>query len=131
MADATATIIDEESTLNVPPEVEKDFHELVALIRESRSMDDDERQYWVDVLPIMSEDQTENLRGILDNEKKQLAEAAAAYTGGMEENMQNVGKEFNAEEYKEKKLARLEAERMHEEEEHQHEENILKELENL
>ncbi len=130
MADATVTT-DDKTVLNVPPEVQEKFGELVELIKASSSMDDDERQYWVDVLPIMSEDQITNLRGILDNEKKQLDEASAAYSGGMEKAVKNVAQEFDEVTYKEKKRARLEAEKLHEKEEAEHEADILKQLENL
>ncbi len=122
---------DEQGELNIPADVAENFAELVALIKASRSMDNSERQYWVDVLPIMSEDQILNLRGILDNEKKQLAEAASAYSEGMEENVKNVGNEFDEAAFKEKKRARKEAEKLHEQEELEHEANILKELEGL
>jgi gas vesicle protein len=94
-------------------------------------MDDGERQYWIDVLPIMSEDQVQNLREILDNEKKQLAEAAAAYSEGMQKEIQNVANEFDEEAYKEKKRARLEAEKLHEKEEREHEAAVLEELKKL
>ena len=131
MADDQATITGEEVTLNVPPETDAKFHELIEMIRESSSMDSDERQYWVDVLPIMTEDQITNLRGILENEKKQLAEAAAEYSQGMEKAVKNVAQEFDEQTYLEKKRARQAAERAHEAEESQHEEDILKQLESL
>ena len=90
MADASVTVTDENKTLNVPPEVDEKFHDLVEMIKESSSMDNDERQYWVDVLPIMSDDQILNLRGILDNEKQKLNEAAMSYSQGMEKAVKNV-----------------------------------------
>lgn len=36
-------------------------------------MNDEERQYWINILPIMTPEQIQNLRHILDNEKTQLA----------------------------------------------------------
>lgn len=131
MADPALVTKDEQEALNIPADIVEKFGELVGLIKSSRSMDDNERQYWVDVLPIMSEDQVQNLRGILDNEKKQLAEASAAYSEGMEENVHNVANEFDEAAFKEKKRARKEAEKLHEQEELEHEAAILKELENL
>ena len=131
MADQTTTTKDETVILTVPPEVAEKFGDLVTLIRESGSMEDDERQYWVDVLPIMSNDQVENLRSILENEKKQLDSASQTYSNGMEKAVKNVANEFDEQAYLEKKRAREEAERKHEEEERQREEDILGELENL
>jgi hypothetical protein len=131
MADTKAATKDKKSTLSIPADIAEKFGELVELIKASRSMDDSERQYWIDVLPIMSEDQIQNLRDILDNEKKQLAEAATAYSEGMQENVKNVAHEFDEQTYKEKKRTRKEAEKLHEQEEREHEAAVLKELEGL
>ena len=68
-----------KSGLNVPPEVERQFPDLIALIRASESMNDEERQYWVDILPVMTPEQVEQLRGILQNERDQLAAIDAKY----------------------------------------------------
>ena len=42
-------------------------------------MNDEERQYWINILPIMTPDQVKNLFDILDNERKQLAAIDAKY----------------------------------------------------
>ena len=131
MADSATITKDDKSTLSIPEDVAEKFGKLVKLIKASRSMDNSERQYWVDVLPIMSKDQIQNLRDILDNEKKQLAEAAATYSEGMQENVKNVANEFDEQAYKEKKRTRKAAEKLHEKEEQKREAAILKELENL
>ena len=139
MADADATTTatassasaSGQSTLTVPPDVAEKYGDLITLIKGSRSMDDSERQYWVDVLPIMSEDQISNLRGILDNEKKQLAAAEADYSDGMNKVVKNVEHEFDERAYEEKKRARQEAERLSEEEEKAKEAATLAELANL
>ena len=131
MADATVTVTDEKKALNIPPEVEEKFHDLVEMIKVSSSMDDDERQYWVDVLPIMSEDQIGNLLGILDNEKKQLAAAATDYSSGMENNMKTAAVAFNEKVYLEKKRIRQKEEARHEAAEDKYEADLLLELENL
>lgn len=130
-ATAAATAADNQSSLSVSEDILERFGDLVELIKNSRSMDDSERQYWIDVLPIMSEDQIQNLRDILDNEKKQLAEAEAAYTEGMETNFMKATRVFDEEAYREKKRARLEAEKAQKEEDHYHKEAALKELENI
>jgi len=131
MADPVATNTDDKSALSIPADIAEKYGDLIKLIKVSRSMDNSERQYWIDVLPIMSEDQVQNLRGILDNEKKQLDEATNAYSGGMKKNVKNVANEFDEELYREKKLARVAAEKLHEAEEKENETSILAELEEL
>ena len=130
MADATVTTQDED-VLVIPEETAADFPELVSMIKASHSMDDEERQYWIDVLPIMADDQIENLQDILDNEKKQISDANKTYQEGMQSATQEAVNTFDAEAYKEKKRIRLEAESTHEVEEKEREENLLAELENL
>ena len=60
------------STLTVPDEVTAKYPDIVTLIKASESMNDEERQYWVNILPVMTPEQVQNLRDILDNERKQL-----------------------------------------------------------
>ncbi len=42
-------------------------------------MDDDERQYWFDIMPSMTDDQIDRLFNILETEKKKLAELEVKY----------------------------------------------------
>lgn len=128
MADQAVATTDDQITLNVPEDIVAKFGDLIELIKGSKSMDDSERQYWVDVLAIMSEDQIQNLRDILDNEKKQLAQAEAVYTEGIQGAVKNVANEFDEEAYMEKKRTRIEAEEKHEAEEAGHEARILEEI---
>jgi hypothetical protein len=80
MADPTPTPPTPAPTgLTVPPEVQAKFGELIELVKKSESMNDEERQYWVNILPIMTPEQIQNLREILDNERKQLAAIDAKY----------------------------------------------------
>lgn len=131
MADDTTVTATDQSTLQIPEDTANQFPELIELIKASRSMDDGERQYWVDVLPIMSEDQIANLQDILDTEKKQIDEANRTYGKGMKEATDKATRAFDEAAYKEKKRMRLEAEKAHEQEEKNREEALLKELENL
>lgn len=91
-------------------------------------MDEGERQYWIDVLPIMSEDQIQNLRNILDNEKKQLAQAQANYSEGVGSAVKKATVAFDEKVYLEKKHAREAAELKQEEKELEEEAKILQEL---
>lgn len=65
--------------LVIPPAVQEKHPELIDLILKSESMNDGERQYWVDILPVMTPDQVEQLRNILQNERDQLAAIDAKY----------------------------------------------------
>lgn len=47
---------------------------LIDLIKNTESMDDEEKQSWFDIIPSMNDDQIDRLFNILDNEKKQLEE---------------------------------------------------------
>ena len=69
--------------VTVPEETRKKFPDLVPLILSSESMNDEERQYWMNILPIMTPEQLLNLTDILQNEKKQLAEIDKKYAGSL------------------------------------------------
>lgn len=129
--DTTTTAQVEEKALNIPEDTLKDFPELIQMIQASRSMDNEERQYWVDVLPIMSEEQIDNLKKILLNEKKQVEKVQKEYATGMKGAVKKATKAFDEAAYLEKKKARQKAEKLHEKEEKEHEETLLQELENL
>ena len=114
--------------LVIPPDVEKKFPDLARLIRSSESMNDEERQYWVNILPIMTPEQIKNLQDILDNEKKQLAAIDAKY-------QTEVGKIGNAElvrqteeERKKKRTERSAKETAHKETEDKAAEDLLKQM---
>ncbi len=56
----------------VSDEIMAAYPELVKLVTETGSMDDDEKQYWFDILPSMTDNQVDRLFNILDTEKKKL-----------------------------------------------------------
>ena len=60
------------SKFDIPETVKQQYPDLIPLILQTESMTDDERQYWFQILPIMTDEQVKKLREILDNEKKQL-----------------------------------------------------------
>jgi hypothetical protein len=76
MADQSQT---QTSSLVISPEVQEKFAPLLELIKGSESMNDEERQYWINILPIMTPEQLKNLEDILTNEKQQLAAIDAKY----------------------------------------------------
>jgi hypothetical protein len=59
--------------MTVPADTQAKFGELIALIKASESMNDEERQYWINLLPVMTPEQVANLNEILINERTQLA----------------------------------------------------------
>jgi len=63
----------------IPESLMANDAELVALILQSESMDDGERQYWFNLTQSMDGAQVEKLRGILTREKQKLAEIDEKY----------------------------------------------------
>lgn len=61
------------SALVIPPDVQEKFGPLLELIKASESMNNEERQYWINILAVMTPGQIKNLEEILMNEKSQLA----------------------------------------------------------
>ena len=71
--DESAQELKVRKQLTIPNELQKRHSELIDLILQSESTNKEERQYWINILPVMTPDQVENLRQILQNEKNQLA----------------------------------------------------------
>ena len=70
--------------VQIPDDLKKKFPELIELILASESMNDEERQYWVNILPVMTLEQIQNLKDILTNEKQQLAAIDRKYAKEIE-----------------------------------------------
>ncbi len=66
-------------TFKINDQVQADYNELVNLIIETESMDDDEKQYWFDIMPSMTDSQVDRLFNILDTEKKKLEALESKY----------------------------------------------------
>jgi hypothetical protein len=49
------------------------------MVLATESMEDDERQYWFDIMPSMSDDQIDRLFTILETEKKKLENLEIKY----------------------------------------------------
>lgn len=67
----------------VPAATRARHGDIVDLILASESMNDDERRYWIDILPVMTPDQIGKLTDILVREKEQLAAIDAKYATDM------------------------------------------------
>jgi hypothetical protein len=72
-------ITDAEAKYIVPAIVREKFPDLVKLIYETESMNEEEREYWLQIMPIMSEDQILKFREILVNERDQLSKLDKEY----------------------------------------------------
>lgn len=76
-------IIEAEAKYIVPALVRDKFPDLVKLIYETESMNEEEREYWLQIMPIMSEEQIVKFRDILVNERDQLAKLDKEYSQEM------------------------------------------------
>ena len=68
-----------DKTFTVSDEILAKYDELVKMILSTESMDDDERQYWFDIMPSMTDIQVDRLYNILDTERKKLQELEIKY----------------------------------------------------
>ncbi|MFA6521730.1 MAG: hypothetical protein WCT53_05085 [Candidatus Gracilibacteria bacterium] len=116
---------------DIPQAVRDQHPDLIPMILQTESMNDDERQYWFQILPIMTDDQILKLREILANEKQQLQKLDKEYDGELKKiNDKHVSewKEFEAKEKRQKLKA---AESASSQAEKQTEEELLKKLQEL
>lgn len=119
----------QQAGLQIPPDVQQKFGDLLALIKKSESMNDEERQYWINILPIMTPEQVQNLRDILENERKQLAAIDAKYQTEIEKLGQAEVAKQTEEERRKRREERVGKEAAHKEKEGASAEDILKQIE--
>ncbi len=117
------------SGLQIPADVQQKYADLIALIKQSESMNDEERQYWINILPIMTPEQVQNLRDILENERKQLAAIDSKYQTEIEKLGQAEVVKQTEEERRARRQQRVSTETSHKEKEDQAAEDILKQIE--
>lgn len=105
---ATTQASDDQNLFNkfdIPETVRSQYPDLIPLILETESMNDEERQYWFQILPIMTDEQVGKLREILINEKSQLANLDKEYEQDLKRiNSKHVAqwKDFEAKEKRQK-----------------------------
>jgi len=128
-----AYIKEVEARYIVPDMIREKFPDLVKLIYETESMNEEEREYWLQIMPIMSEDQTLKFREILVNEKNQLAKLDQEYEQEMSKINNNAGvtKEINEEEVKAKMEEMQKEETAYESSEQSEEADLLNALDSL
>jgi hypothetical protein len=74
-----AQVIRDNFTFTILDEIQLQYTELVELILWSESIDNNEKQYWFDILPSMTNDQIDRLFNILMTERHQLEELNLKY----------------------------------------------------
>ncbi len=117
--------------LQVPAEVAQKFGELVTMIQASESMNAEERQYWVNILPVMTPDQIKSLRDILENERKQLAAIDTKYSKELDKAGQEEVIKRTAQERKERRQKRSTTEASHREQEEKTADSLLDQIQSL
>ena len=125
MADQTN---DPQAALQVPQETRARFSELVELISSSESMNTNERQYWINIMPIMTAEQIQNLHDILQNERRQLAAIDAKYSKDINEVGQKAGQEYQQHQRQNKREELMSAEHQHDAAELELEQDILNKI---
>lgn len=74
-----AQVTRDNFTFTILDEIQLQYTELVELILWSESIDNNEKQYWFDILPSMTNDQIDRLFNILMTERHQLEELNLKY----------------------------------------------------
>jgi len=74
-----AEITQNWKTFYISDEIQSQYSELIKMVLATESMDDDERQYWFDIMPSMTDSQIDRLFNILDTERKKLEELELKY----------------------------------------------------
>lgn len=126
--ETSATGMEKPEKFVIPRLVKEKYPDLIDLIKETESMDDEERQYWLQILPVMTDQQVEKFKNILITEKEQLAELDKEYEDELNRLNEKHLLEWKEFESKEKSKAIQEAEAKSEVEEKQMEEELLAKL---
>jgi len=124
-------ITEAEQFYIVPQLVRDKFSDLVKLIYETESMNEEEREYWLKIMPIMTEEQIVKFRNILVNEKEQLAKLDKEYENEINKIDKKHLAEFDEAKMKEKLKNIKEEEAKHNASETAEEEAVLNKLQNL
>jgi hypothetical protein len=113
---------------NIPKVVQEKYPDLIELIKKTESMSDEERDYWFQILPIMTADQVTRLKTILQEEANQLAKLDDQYQSELAKLNKKHVEEWNMFEKKKEREALQAKEASAEAEESKAEEELLKKL---
>lgn len=120
---------DMTGNVHVPADVMRAFPDLIELLLHSESMNDEERRYWIDILPVMTPDQVVQLKDILTNERDQLTAIDAKYAKELDAAGMGTAMRSMEESRREKKQKLQSQENVTREEEEKKADQILKDLE--
>lgn len=120
-----------EPNVQISDDIREKFPEYIDLILGSESMNDEERQYWINILPVMTPDQLNNLKDILVNEKEQLAAIDKKYSKQVDATEQRASVEETSQKIKERREERSEQEQEFEKKEEERTEALLDEIAKL
>ncbi len=115
----------------IPIIVRDKYADLIKLILETESMNDQERSYWFQIMPIMTTVQIEKLRNILVTEKQQLQALDAKYENEINNLNTKHIQQWKQFENKEKQQQIQAKEEANEKEEVASEEELLNQLEGI
>lgn len=121
-------MIDPKITGKIPADIAAKYPDLEALIMGTESMTDEERDYWFQILPIMTDEQIQKLIGILTHEKEQLTKLDSEYQDQIQKLDQKNMLEAKEHEQRAKREALKKQEAAHEETESKAQEELLKKL---
>ena len=80
LMDKTGQVVkDGSDTFRVEVDCADKLRELCAMICRTESMDDNEKQYWFDIMPSMTAEQKDRLFTILETERVKLEDLEAKY----------------------------------------------------
>jgi hypothetical protein len=122
---------DVEDRYIIPRMIREKFPNLIKLIYETESMNQEEREYWLQIMPIMTEDQVVKFKEILVNEKNQLAKLDSDYEQEMAKLNESKPKPIDEAAKKEQRENLEKEEESHEESETSKEAELLDALENI
>lgn len=119
---------DPAGKFNIPAVVLEKYGDLVELIKKTESMSDEEREYWFQILPIMTADQVTRLKTILQEESSQLSKLDTQYQDELTKLNKKHLEEWNVFQKKQEREALQAEEASHEAAEAKAEEDVLKKL---
>lgn len=119
------------TALVISADIQEKFGPLLDLIKSSESMNMEERQYWINILPVMTPEQLKNLEEILASEKKQLAAIEAKYSKDAVHVPSGASLSSIEEKIQSRKEKRLKVEQEHASKEAMEEEEILAQIQSF
>ena len=121
----------DDEDLLIPDMAAEKYPDLVELLKKSSSLNTEEKNYWLQMIPTMSEEQLSELRSILVDEKVVTMEAQEEYDTEVAKIEKEKEKEFLEMQKQQKKMLRIEAEKSSRQEETSRADALLRKLENM